>query len=166
MQNRPDPLQGYEQTYRRRSLLRVVVSAVVVALLLGSCVALALVPVLASGQDSVTSRAFQVLFSSLFALLGLLLLLTERQLRQVGWSRSPVSFARLLFTTAAGLTFWTGLALVGVALARLEAPAQAGPLNILFWAVAGLWLLLEVLLTALHLLRPRRAHAPGREAGE
>lgn len=132
------------------------------ALLVGSCVTLALVPALSSGQDSPTSRAFQVLFSALFALLGVLLMLTERQLRQLGWSRSPVSFARLLFTTASGLTFWTGLALLGIALARLEAPTAALPLNILFWSVAGLWLLLEIVLTALHLLRPRRARAPGR----
>ena len=147
---------------RRRFPLRLLVSGLTLALLVGSCVALALVPALASGQDSPRSRAFQVLFSALFALLGVLLMLTERQLRQIGWSRSPVSFIRLLFTTTSGLTFWTGLALLGIALARLEAPAISAPLSILFWSVAGLWLLLEIILTALHLLRPRRARAPGR----
>jgi hypothetical protein len=166
MQNQPDPMQRYERAYRPRSLLRGVVSGLVVALLLGSCVALGLIPALAAGQDSPRSHAFQLLFSALFALLGLLVLLTERQLRRAGWSRSPVSFVRLLFTTTAGLTFWAGLALVGIALARLEAPASAGPLNIFFWSVAGLWLLLEIILTALHLLRPRRAQAPGRDAGD
>ena len=68
---------------------------------------------------------------------------------------------RLLFKSAAGLKLWTGLALLGIALGRAEAPAWAGPLNILFWAVAGAWLLLELLFTALYLLRPRRVRAPG-----
>lgn len=156
MQEHPDRAPG------RRFPLRLLVGGLTLALLVGSCVALALIPALASGQDSPRSRAFQVLFSALFALLGVLLMLTERQLRQLGWSRSPVSFIRLLFTTTSGLTFWTGLALLGIALARLEAPAASAPLSILFWAVAGLWLLLEIILTALHLLRPRRARAPGR----
>jgi hypothetical protein len=156
MQEHPD------RAPRHRFPLRFVVGGLALALLVGSCVAFALVPALSSGQDSPRSRAFQVLFSALFALLGVLLMLTERQLRQLGWSRSPVSFARLLFTTASGLTFWTGLALLGIALARLEAPAVSSPLNILFWSVAGLWLLLEIALNVLHLLRPRRARAPGR----
>ncbi len=157
-------MQEYpDRAPRHRFPLRFAVGGLALALLMGSCAALALVPALSSGQDSPRSRAFQVLFSALFALLGVLLMLTERQLRQLGWSRSPVSFARLLLTTASGLTFWTGLALLGIALARLEAPAVAAPLNIVFWSVAGLWLLLEIALNVLHLLRPRRARAPGRE---
>jgi hypothetical protein len=161
MQERPDQWQA--PAPRRRFPLRLLVGGLILALLMGSCITLALAPAFSSGQDSPHSRAFQVLFSALFALLGLLLALTERQLRQIGWSRSPASFARLLFTSGAGLTFWAGLALLGIALARLTAPAVASPLNILFWSVAGLWLLLEITLTALHLLRPRRARAPGRE---
>ena len=166
MQEHPERGPAQTRAPRRRFPLRVLVGGLTLALMIGSCVALALIPALASNQDSPTSRAFQVLFSALFALLGLLLMLTERQLRQLGWSRSPVSFVRLLFTTVSGLTFWTGLALLGIALARLEAPAASAPLGILFWSVAGLWLLLEIILTALHLLRPRRARAPGREIGE
>jgi formate-dependent nitrite reductase membrane component NrfD len=154
-----------ERPGRRRWPLRVV-GAALVGLLLCSCGAMALLPVLAGGgHETQTDHAFQVLFAALFALLGLLLLLTERQLRQIGWSRSPVSLARLLFTSRASFTFWVGVALFGVALARLEFPAQAGALNVGFWALAAFWLLGEVAITALFLLRPRRVRAPGRDAG-
>lgn len=167
MQEPPDPWQA-PPAPRLRWPLRLIVSALIVGLLLCSCAALALIPVFSarSPQESQTDHAFQVLFAALFALLGLLLVLTERQLRQRGWARAPVSFAHLLFTSASGLTFWTGLALFGIALARLEAPAAADPLNILFWAIAGFWLLAEILLNARYLLRPRRARAPGREPDE
>lgn len=137
-------------------------------LVLSSCVALVLIPILAirSQHETSTDRAFQVLFAALFALVGLLLMLTQRQLRQRGPARPPISFARLLFTTASGLTFWAGLLLFGIALTRLEAPTVAAPLNIFFWSVAGLWLLAELILNARALLRPRRARAPGREIDE
>jgi hypothetical protein len=160
MQERDDR----QRAWRR---VRLVVSALILGLVLASCAALALIPITAavSGRPE-TGSAFQALFAALFALLGLLMLLTERQLRQRGWSRAPVSFVTLLFTTPSGLTFWTGLALFGLALAGLEAPAYAGPLNIAFWALAGFWLLIELALNARHLLRPGRAHAPGRDDGE
>jgi threonine/homoserine/homoserine lactone efflux protein len=164
MQEYPDPLRA-RHARRLRHSLRWLVSALIVGLLLCSCAGLALTPIFAAnaGHETQTDHAFQVLFAGLFALLGLLLMLTERQLRQRGWSRAPVSFVHLLFTTPSGLTFWTGLALFGIALARLEAPTVADPLNILFWATAGLWLLAEIVLNARYLLRPRRARAPGRE---
>jgi hypothetical protein len=167
MQAPPDPWPGLPAP-RFRRLLRPLISALVVTLMLSSCVALALIPLFAIGSrhETQTDHAFQVLFAGLFALLGLLLMLTERQLRQRGHLRARVSFVHLLFTTASGLTFWTGLALFGIALARLEAPAVAGPLNIAFWSIAGLWLLAEIALNALHLLRPRRARAPGRDIEE
>jgi len=162
MQERPD---RWRNPMRSRQAVRLLVGALIVGLLLCSCAALALIPLFAARapQESQTDHAFQALFAALFALLGVLLMLTERQLRQQGWSRSPVSFGALLFTTPAGLTFWTGLALFGIALARLEAPAAADPLNMLFWALAALWLLAEVILS---LRRPGRARAPGREPGE
>ncbi len=162
MQERPDPRR---HPLLSRHALRLIVGALAVGLLLSSCAALALVPIFAAHtqQESQTDHAFQVLFAALFALLGILLMLTERQLRQQGWSRAPVSFGTLLFTTPSGLTFWTGLALFGIALARLEAPAAADPLNISFWALAALWLLAEIVLNTRHLLRPRRARAPGRD---
>ncbi len=163
MQEYPDPF-GFPPQQRRRVPVYLVVGGLALALLVGSCVVLALTPFLASDQESADSRAFQVLFSALFALLGLLLMLTERQLRQIGWPHASVSLARLLFTSASGLTFWTGLALLGIALARLEAPAYASPLNVLFWSVVGLWLLAELLLTVGHLARPRRVRAPDRDA--
>lgn len=167
MQEPPD-LWRAQQAPRFRQSLRLIVSALIVGLLLCSCAALALVPIFAIGsrQETKTDHVFQVLFAALFALLGLLLVLTERQLRLRGWSRTPVAFVHLLFTTASGLTFWTGLALFGIALARLEAPAIASPLNILFWAVAVLWLLAEAILNARYLLRPRHARAPTREGEE
>jgi formate-dependent nitrite reductase membrane component NrfD len=134
---------------------------------LGSCAAVALLPVLArGGQETRTDRAFQVLFAALFALLGLLIVLTERQLRQIGWSRAPVSLARLLFASASSFTFWVGLALFGLALARLELPAEAGALNVGFWVIAVGWVLGEGGLLVRLFLRPRRARAPGRAAGE
>ncbi|SRR5579885_903373 len=167
MQAPPDPWQGPPAPRFRRTL-RSIISALIVGLILCTCILLALIPIFAIGSrhETQTDHAFQVLFAGLFALLGLLLMLTERQLRQRGYLRAPVSFAYLLFTTASGLTFWTGLALFGIALARLEAPAIAGPLNIAFWSIAGLWLLAEITLNALHLLRPRRARAPGQELDE
>ncbi len=156
-----------EQRRRGRWPLRMV-GTLLLGLLLVSCGALALIPIFApdASHETQTDRAFQVLFAALFALLGLLLLLTERQLRQIGWSRAPVSLLRLLFTSRASFTFWVGLALFGVALARLRLPAQAGALNVGFWGLAGFWLLGEVVLTARLFLRPRRARAPGRDAGE
>lgn len=166
MQEPPDPWQA-PPVPRFRWPLRLIVSALIVGLLLCSCVALALIPIFeAGGQETQTDRAFQVLFAALFALLGALLMLTERQLRQRGWAQAPISLTHLLFTTASGLTFWVGLALFGIALARLEAPAVANPLNILFWSVVGLWLLAEIVLNARYLLRPRRARAPGLEPGD
>ncbi|HEY7356880.1 MAG TPA: hypothetical protein VH590_10450 [Ktedonobacterales bacterium] len=167
MQAPPDPWQEPPAPRFRRAL-RSLMSALIVTLLLGSCTALALIPIFAVGSrhETQTDHAFQVLFAGLFALLGLLLMLTERQLRQRGRLPAPVSFVRLLFTTASGLTFWTGVALFGIALARLEAPAVADPLNIAFWAIAGCWLLAEIALNARHLLRPRRARAPGRDIEE
>ncbi|HEY7349558.1 MAG TPA: hypothetical protein VH599_14680 [Ktedonobacterales bacterium] len=164
MQDQPDPWQA-PPAPRFNSPLGVIISALIVGLLLCSCAATALVPVFvaSSPQETTTDHAFQVLFTALFVLLGLLLLLTERQLLRRSWPRTPVSFARLLFTTASGITFWTGLVLFGIALARLTAPAVADPLNIAFWAVAALWLLTEIILNARHLLRPRRARAPGHD---
>jgi hypothetical protein len=158
MQTPPDPP-------RFRRPLRLILSALIVGLVLSTCVALALIPILAIGSphETQTDRAFQVLFAALFALLGLLFMLTERQLRQRGPARNRVSFARLLFATASGLTFWAGLLLFGIALARLNIPAAADPLNIIFWSAAGLWLLTELILNARALLLPRRARAPGRE---
>jgi glucan phosphoethanolaminetransferase (alkaline phosphatase superfamily) len=167
MRQSPDPRQA-QPAPRFRRALRLIIGALIVGLLLCSCLALALVPLFAIGsrQETSTDHAFQVLFTALFALLGLLFLLTERQLRRRDRLQAPLSFTRLLFATASGLTFWTGLALFGLALARLEAPAVAGPLNIVFWAVVALWLLAEIILNARHLLRPRRARAPGRELEE
>ncbi len=164
MREPPAPWQA-QPAPRLRWSLRLIVSALTVGLLLCSCLALALIPIFAaaSGQETQTDRAFQVLFAALFALVGLLLLLTERQLRQRDRARAPVSVAHLLFATPSGLTFWTGLALFGIALARLEAPAAADPLNIAFWVTAGFWLLAEIILNARHLLRPRRVRAPGRD---
>jgi len=120
MQEPPDPWQAPPEPHLHWPL-RLIVSALIVGLLLCSCAALALIPIFSarSPQETQTDHAFQVLFAALFALLGLLLMLTERQLRQRGHLRAPVSFAHLLFTTASGLTFWTGLALFGIALARL-----------------------------------------------
>src|SRR5690242_4938533 len=130
-------MQAQPERPRRRWVLRVV-GALLVGLLLCSCGALALIPLLARhAPDTQMDRAFQVLFAALFTLLGLLLLLTERQLRQRGWSRSPVSLARLLFASRASLTLWVGVALFGVALARMNLSAQAGVLNIAFWAIAA-----------------------------
>jgi hypothetical protein len=94
--------------------------------------------------------------------MGLLLTLTERQLRRRDRARAPISFIHLLFTTTFGLTFWSGLALFGLALAQLEAPVAAGPLSVAFWTVAGCWLLAEIILNARYLLHPRRVRAPGR----
>jgi hypothetical protein len=155
-----------ERARRGRWPLRAV-AALLVGLLLCSCGALALIPVLALGasRETQTGRAFQVLFAALFALLGLLILLTERQLRQMGWSRAPVSFARLLFASVSSFTFWVGLALFGLALARLELPAQAGALNTAFWAIVLFWLIGEVAMMVRFFLRPRRARAPGRDEG-
>jgi hypothetical protein len=149
-----------------RHLLRRVISALVVGLALCTCVALALIPIFAiqSPHQTQTDHAFQVLFAALFTLMGLLLTVTERQLRRRDRARAPVSFLHLLLTTTFGLTFWAGLALFGLALAQLEAPAAAGPLGIAFWAVAGCWLLAEIVLNARYLLRPRRVRAPGRRA--
>ncbi len=167
MQEPPDPWQEEPGPPFRRSL-RLVAGTLIVGLAICTCVALALIPLFAisSPHETRTDHAFQVLFAALFALMGLLLTLTERQLRQRDHRRAPVSFVRLLFTTTFGLTFWAGLALFGLALAQLEAPAVAGPLNVAFWAVAGLWLVTEIALNARYLLRPRRARAPGRRAGE
>jgi hypothetical protein len=163
MQQPPDPWQE-EQALRHRRLVRLIVMALIAGLLLCSCGALALIPIFAatSQQETPTDHAFQVLFAALFTLLGLLLMFTERQLRQRALGLAPISFVRLLFTSPFGLTFWTGLALFGIALVRLAVPAIASPLNILFWATAGLWLLAEIALNARYLLRPRRARAPGR----
>lgn len=167
MQAPPDPWQGPPAPRFRRTL-RSIMSALIVGLILCSCILLALIPIFAIGSrhETQTDHAFQVLFAGLFALLGLLLMLTERQLRQRGHLRAPISFAHLLFITPSSLTFWTGLALFGIALARLEAPTVAGPLNIAFWSIAGLWLLAEIGLNVRHLLRPRRARAPGRDVEE
>ncbi len=165
MQAAPDPRQA-QPAPRARQTLRFILRTLIVGFLLCSCVGLALIPIfLAVGarQETQTDRAFQVLFAGLFALLGLLFLLTEHQLRRRGRALAPFSFFHLLFTTASGLTFWTGLILFGLAIIRLEVPAAAEPLNILFWAVVGLWLLAEIILNARALLRPRIARAPGPE---
>ncbi|HLV98765.1 MAG TPA: hypothetical protein VKT82_08835 [Ktedonobacterales bacterium] len=161
MQEPPDP-----PALPARRVLRRFVSTLIVGLVLCTCVALALIPIFAirSPHQTQTDHAFQVLFAALFTLMGLLLTLTERQLRRRDRARAPVSFPHLLFTTTFGLTFWAGLALFGIALAQLEAPAAAGPLTIAFWAVAGCWLLAEIVLNARYLLRPRRVRAPGRRA--
>ncbi len=163
MQEPPDPAAP-----RPRRLLRRIISALIVGLVFCTCVALALIPVFAikSPHQTQTDHAFQVLFAALFTLMGLLLTLTERQLRRRDRARAPVSFLRLLLTTTFGLTFWAGLALFGLALAQLEAPAADGPLTIAFWAVAGCWLLAEIVLNARYLLRPRRVRAPGRQADD
>lgn len=161
-------MQDHPERRRRGRWPLRVVGALLLGLLLVSCGAMALIPLFAgdASHETQTDRAFQVLFAALFALLGLLLLLTERQLRQMGWSRAPISLLRLLFTSRASFTFWVGVVLFGVALARLRLPAQAGTLNVVFWAVVGAWLLGEVLLIARLFLRPRRARAPGRDVGE
>ena len=166
MQAPPDPWR--EPAPRFRRLLRLIISALIVGLVLSTCVALVLIPILAIGSrhETSTDRAFQVLFAALFALVGLLLMLAQRQLRQRGPAQLRISFVRRLFTTTSGLTFWAGLLLFGIALARLQAPAIAHPLNFLFWSVAGLWLLVELILNARALLLPRRARAPGREIDE
>jgi formate-dependent nitrite reductase membrane component NrfD len=158
-------MQGHHaQPPRGRWPVRVL-GTLLVGLLLCSCGALALIPLFAQSarHETQTDRAFQVLFAALFALLGLLILLTERQLRQMGWSRAPVSLARLLFTSLSSFTFWVGLALFGLALARLMLSAQADALNTAFWTVAGFWLVGEAAITARMFLRPRRARAPGRD---
>jgi threonine/homoserine/homoserine lactone efflux protein len=163
MQIPPDPWQA-QPAPRARQRLRVIIQTLIVGFLFCSCVGLALIPIfyaVSARQETQTDRAFQVLFAGLFALLGLLFMLTERQLRQRGRVLAPFSFARLLFTTASGLTFWAGIILFGLALIRLEVPTLAEPLNIFFWAVVGLWLLAEIILNARALLRPRIARAPG-----
>lgn len=165
MQIPPDPWQE-QPAPRFRPALRLIVSASIVGFLVCSCIGLALVPVfftIGSHQESQTDRAFQVLFAGLFMLLGLLFMLTERQLRRRDRAQPPISLARLLFATTSGLTFWAGLLLFGIALARLEAPIVANPLNILFWAIVGLWLLVEIILNLHAFLRPRRARAPGHD---
>ena len=162
MQAPPDPWR--EPAPRFRRLLRLIISALIVGLVLSTCVALVLIPILAIGSrhETSTDRAFQVLFAALFALVGLLLMLAQRQLRRRGPARPPISFTRLLFTTASGLTFWAGLLLFGIALARLEAPAVAKPRSTSSsGASPALWLLAELTLNARALLRPRRARAPG-----
>src|SRR5215813_1787237 len=117
MQVPPDPPPG-QPAPRIRQPLRIVASTLIVGLVLCTCLMLALVPVFALGsqQETQTDHAFQVLFAALFALLGLLLMLTERQLRRRGRPAAPVSFVRLLFTTTSGLTFWAGVALFSIAL--------------------------------------------------
>ena len=149
---------------RRRRRLRVGMTALFVGLVLVTCTAVALIPLFAnSGSETRTDRAFQVLFAALFTLLGLLLVFTERQIRRRGRAQTLIPFVKLFFTSPTGLTFWTGLVLVGIALARLESPGVAGPLNDVFWAVVGLWLLAQLLFNARRLMHPRRARAPGRD---
>jgi hypothetical protein len=161
MQEPDHPPEPPARQQRRR--LRFTMSALIVGLMIASCIAVTLIPLLAApGQESQIDRAFQVVFAALFTLLGLVLVLTERQLRRRGWPHRPPPLARLLFASLSGLTFWTGLALMGIALARLEAPAAAGTLNSVFWAVVGLWLLAQLLFNGRRLMRPRRARAPGR----
>ncbi len=154
-----------ERSPRGRWPLRVL-GALLVGLLLCSCGALALIPLFAqrASHETQADRAFQVLFAALFTLLGALLLFTERQLRQRGWSRAPISLVRLLFTSRASFTFWMGLALFGVALARLRLSTQADALNVAFWAIAAFWLIGEAVMIARVFLWPRRARAPGRDA--
>ncbi len=161
MQEPDHPPEPPARQQRRR--LRFTMSALIVGLMIASCIAVTLIPLLAApGQESQIDRAFQVVFAALFTLLGLVLVLTERQLRRRGWPHRPTPLVRLLFASLSGLTFWTGLALMGIALARLEAPAAAGTLNSVFWAVVGLWLLAQLLFNGRRLMRPRRARAPGR----
>lgn len=154
-----------EPPARRRSRkLRVGMSALFLGLVLVTCTAVALIPLLAgSGSETQTYRALLVLFAALFTLLGLLLVFTERQIRRRGRAQALIPFVKLFFTSLSGLTFWIGLVLVGIAVTRLESPAVAGPLNNVFWAVVGLWLLLQLLFNARRVMRPRRARAPGRD---
>lgn len=153
-----------EPPARRRSRkLRVGMSALFLGLVLVTCAAVALIPLFANSSNGTQAdRAFQVLFAALFALLGLLLVFTEREIRRRGRAQALIPLVKLFFTSLSGLTFWTGLVLVGIALARLESPNLAAPLNSVFWAVVGLWLLAQLLFNARRLMHPRRARAPGR----
>ena len=162
MEERPHHLPAPPPRRQRRGM-RVALTALFVGLVLVVCIAVALIPFFAGAGRPSQADPFQVVFAALFTLLGLLLAFTERQIRRRGRPHAVAPFFKLLFTSVSGLTFWIGLALVGIAVARLETPpGVAGPLNNVFWAVVGLWLLLQLLFNGRRLMRPRRARAPGR----